>query len=92
MSFRPLGDLEEDVDFKTTWLDLVGEIRVTDKELDAIISADDAGREEEYLAYNGDDTIDDVITCEDDVIDSGDEISTVDKEAYMQSVTMGDYF
>ena len=60
---------------------MVGEIRVTDKELD-IISADDAGREEEYLAYNGDDTIDDVITCEDDVIDSGDEISTVDKEAY----------
>jgi len=55
---------------------LVGEIRVTDKELDAIISADDAGREEEYLAYNGDDTTDDVITCEDDVIDSGDEIST----------------
>ena len=92
MSFRPLGDLEEDADFKTTWLDLVGEIRVTDKELDAIISADDAGREEEYLVYNGDDTIDDVITCEDDVIDSGDEISTVDKEAYMQSVTMGDYF
>ena len=70
---------------------MVGEIRVTDKELD-IISADDAGREEEYLAYNGDDTIDDVITCEDDVIDSGDEIFTVHKEAYMQSVTMGDYF
>ena len=60
---------------------MVGEIRVTEKELDAIISADDAGREEEYLAYNGD-TIDDVITCEDDVIDSGDEISTVEKEAY----------
>lgn len=52
-----------------------------------MISVDDAGREEEYSAYHGD-IIDDVITCEDGVIDGGDEISTVDKEAYMQSMTM----
>lgn len=80
MSFLLLGDLEEAVDFKSTWLDLVGDIRITDEELDVIISADDVSREDEYLACSGVDTTDDVINFEDDIRASGDEVSIVDDE------------
>ena len=80
MSFLLLTDLEEVVHFKSAWLDLVGKIRVTDEELDIIISDDDAGREDEYLACNGEDTTDDVIIGEDDIIASRDEVFTVDEE------------
>lgn len=80
VSFLLLGDLEEAVDFKSTWLDLVGDIRITDEELDVIISADDVSREDEYLACSGVDTTDDVINFEDDIRASGDEVSIVDDE------------
>lgn len=77
MSFLLLGDLEEAVDFKITWLDLLGDIRIKDEEL----SAED-GRGDEYLACNEEDTTDDVIIGEDDVKVSEDEVSSVDgKEA-----------
>lgn len=78
MSFLLLGDLEEAVDFKSTWLDLVGDNRIV--ELDLIISADDVGREDEDLACSGVDTTDDVIIFEDDIRASGDEVSIVDDE------------
>lgn len=77
MSFLLLGDLEEAVDFKITWLDLLGDIRIKDEELDDIISAGD-GRGDEYLACNEEDTTDDVIIGKDDVKVSEDEVSTVD--------------
>lgn len=91
MSFLLLGDLEEAVDFKSTWLDLVGDIRITDEELDVIISADDVSREDEYLACSGVDTTDDVINFEDDIRASGDEVSIVDDEE-AQLLMMSWYF
>ena len=79
VSFLPLGDLKEAVDFKITWLDLLGDIRIKDKELDVIISADD-GRGDEYLACNEEDTTDDVIIGDDDIKAGENEVSIVDEK------------
>ena len=80
MSFLLLGDLEEAVDFKVTWLDLLGDIRIKEEELDVIISADDGGRGDEYMACNEHDSTDDVILGEDDIKAIEDEVSTLDEK------------
>lgn len=85
MSFLLLGDLEEAADFNSTWLDLVGDIRIIHEELDVIVTVDDDGREDEYLVCNREDGTDDVIIGEDDVRASEEDVSTVESKTEKHS-------
>ena len=59
---------------------MLGDIRITEEELDVIISADGGGRGDEYMTCNEDDSTDDVILGEGDIKASEDEVSTVDEK------------
>ncbi len=71
-----MRDAKEAID--PQWIDLAGDIRITDEEPDAIITADDIDWEGEDLASGGVKATDDVFPWEDDVIASNEEGCAVD--------------
>lgn len=64
---------------------MVGDIRIIHEELDVIVTVDDDGREDEYLACNREDGADDVIIGEDDVRASEEDVSTVESKTEKHS-------